>query len=373
MTSAPSGERPTASTFYDPVVYLIGKHTGWKPYVGVDHTIIRDDAIRLAGITLEHEGRRGRDACSKQRDGLYRRVHFAWRNQRNGYCGSRQALCAKPISGNRGEWALTREGVRHAKSLRDVYEGKFRLSCGPNATAKFLAKDFRGLYDRLTLHLRRKMPKSDALDKVEDHAGNWLERVIARDGLRKRLEQKRPPAPSQMCAWVRRSAYSDIRNEGREPVCRLLHGALTKAEIALYDVTNWTTTVIPRTINESEGFQGTRYAEHSEDDVAVGDMTDSLADLSDMEESFASSDSFEHIIERVASVLHDEIDEDDADWHLNVALDRFVRDMTVREIAESRGLSYEDGRVKITKALDRVRSLVLQAKAEGDFDDVLTR
>lgn len=370
MTSAPSGERPTASLFYDPVVYLIGKHAKWRPYVGVDHEVIRDDAIRLAGLTATKQGR---DACSRKRDGLYRRVHFAWRNQRNGYCGMRAALCAKPMSGERGQWALTREGVKHAKALREVYEGRIRLSSGPNETSLFLAKNFETLYGRLTLHLRRKMPKSDSLDKVEDHAMNWLERVIARDGLRKRLVEKRPPAPSQMCAWVRRSAYSDIRNEGREPVCRLLHGALTKSEFGLYDVSNWTTTVIPRTLNDTEGFTGSRHAEHSEDDASVGDMTDHLTDLSDMEKAFAGSDEFDMILGRVASILHDEIsDPTDVDWYLGVVTDRFVHDLTVREIAEKRGMTYEDGRGKIKNALDRVRTLALQARAEGDFDDMLT-
>lgn len=372
MTSTLSGERPTASLFYEPVVYLLGKLAGFKPYVGVDHELIQDDVLRLAGVELPPTSKR-RDANSKIRDGLYRVVHFAWRNQRNGYCGSRTALCAKPMNGVRGHWALTREGAKRAKQLREVYEGKIRLSAGPNATAEFVAGVFPDLYGRLTLHLRRKMPKSDSLDKVEDHAMNWLERVIARNGLRKRLEEGRVPAPSQMCAWARRSAYSDIRNEGREPVCRLFHGALTKPELEDHDVSNWTTTVIPRTINEFEGFQPRRYAEHSEDDSASGDMTDNLADLSSFEQQFADGDAFDLVLGRVASILHDEIEEaNDVDWHLGVALDRYVREMSVREIAEKRGMTYEDGRVKITKALDRVRTLVTQARAQGEFDDVLT-
>lgn len=373
MTSVPASERLTASLFYDPVVYLLGVASGFKPYVGVPHEDIRDDVLRLAGVEIGDQENRARDTCSELRDGLYRRVHFAWRNQRNGYCGHRVAYCARPIDGARGQWALTHEGVRHAKQIRSKYEGKIVRSSGPNTTAQFIGRNFQQTYDRLTLHLRRKMPRSETLGKIDDHAMTWLERLIARDGLRKRLEEKRPPAPSQLCAWARRSAYSDIRNEGREPVCRLLHGALTKPEIALYDPTNWTTTVIPRSINDSDVYHGNRHSEHSEDDTATTDMTEHLADEDNFESTFANSDAFEAILGRVAGVLHDEISEPtDVDWHLSVVVDRFVREMTVREIAESRGLTYEDGRSKISKALERVRVLMSQARADGEFDDVFT-
>ena len=51
LHSAP-GPRPKESLFYQPIVYLIGRLSGFKPYVGVDHKKIRNDVLRLTGLTL---------------------------------------------------------------------------------------------------------------------------------------------------------------------------------------------------------------------------------------------------------------------------------------------------------------------------------
>lgn len=371
MKNVDPGQRPTAASLFDPVVYLLGRHSGFKPYVGVRCEAIRDDALRLIGIDPESCPWPLKDTSSRAKDGLYRRVHFAWRNQCVKHCGTRPSLCGRPITGPRGCWALTVDGVARAKELRAKYDGQLILS-GPNPTATFLAENFEKIYGRITLHLRRKMPKSDTLDKIEDHASNWMERVIQRDGLRSRLTAGKAPAPSQMCAWARRSAYTDIRNEGREPVCRVFHGALTKRELPLYDVTNWVERVIPRTINDSEHLSGSRYAEHSEDDDAAGSTIENLADETSMEDSFADSEAFSQVLGRLSQILHDELDDDmDPEWHEQIMLDRFVRDMTVREIAEAHGMS-EDERGRVSRAIDKVRDVMQKARDVGEFDEFLT-
>lgn len=453
MTSA-SAARPKESEFYAPLLYLLGKMTGFKPYVAVNHKAIQDDVLRLAGykILLDENGEAERAADthgntwplrsegSSDRNGLYRVVHFAWYHQTQQYrsrtpgrtyCGKvvnlqwdrlrmernkllgltddeceilrgRKASAKRKIQRKmedaraklstakrirvdvvvaemkrlqqltRGQWCLTAEGAKKARELASRYEGKILLS-EPNVTAKYLGANYDRLYDRITLHLRRKMPRSEMLGQIEDHAGNWITRVIARDGLRSRIEAGRGVAPSQVAAWARRSAYTDIRNAGREPVCRVFHGALTKPEIAAYDPSNWTTQVIPRTINESELLQVNTYAEHSEDDQAT-DPIENLVDdhpLSSVESAVLNSDTFDLLLSRVSEILYDELDEKhDAAFHTQLAHDRFVKEMTLQEIVEAHGLA-DDEEDRVHAALTRVRVLMLRAREDGKFDDFL--
>jgi len=361
----------TARQLFDPVVYLLGKHSKFRAYVPVPQQKILDEALQMLGVDLTKFMGRLKDTSSEVRDGLYRRVHFAWRNQRREYCRSRVAMCAKPTSGARGEWALTEQGVRRAKGLK-IVAGQLAFTPCANVSAEYLAENFDELYGRITLHLRRTMRRSEMFDKIDDHAMNWITRVIHRDGLRKHVGLGQNLAPSRVCAWARRGAYTDIRNEGREPVCRVFHGALTKRELGDYDASRWTTEHVPRTINQHEHLGANRCTEHSEDDDAATDMIESIADGIDLENEVLNSDAFEHVLERVSEILLDEIDEEqDPEWHRQLVHDKFVREMTLREIAEEHGLSYEHDRNKITAALNRVRDVMLRARDEGELDEFL--
>lgn len=373
MTHTGPGPRPKESTFYEPMIYLLGKLTGFKAYVGAPHEAVRDDVLRLAGIDPETCPWPLRSISSKTRNGLYRVVHFAWYHQTRQYRPESEALCAKPISGARGEWALTELGVKKAKLLKEKFEGLIVLSAGPNVTAQHLGKHWNELWSRITLHLRRKMPRSEEFGKIEDHAMNWLERVMQRDGLRGRLEAGKSIPPSQVQAWARRGAYTDIRNEGREPVCRVLHGALTKKEIALHDPSNWTEVVMPRSINESENLFVNSYAAHSEDGF-VSDPIDNLRDdhvTADVEGAVMSEDALHDVLGRVAEIIQDEIDPAlDPDFHKQLMVEHFVQEMTVQEIADAHG---HDDQREIKVSLNRVRDVMLRAREEGDFDDVIRR
>jgi len=274
---------------------------------------------------------------------------------------------------DRGKWALTNAGVKKAKKLKEQYEGRIVLSAGPNATARLLGERWDTLYERITSHLRRKMPRSEELGKIEDHAMNWIERAVQRDSLRGRIEAGKSIPPSQVQAWARKGAYTDIRNEGREPVSRVFHGALTKKEIALYDPSNWTEVVVPRTINESENLAVNCYAEHSEDDY-IGDRIDNLRDdhvTADVEGSVMNENALKDVLDRVSEIIQEEIDPTlDPEFHQQLMVERFVKEMTIREIAEAHGLDDES---EIAVSLNRVRDVMLRAREEGDFDDVILR
>lgn len=380
MTTAAPGPRPKESLFYAPVVYLIGKLSGFKPYVGVNHRLIQDDALRLAGIDPENCPWPLRSTSSKKRDGLYRVVHFGWYHQTRQYREENEAMCCKPLDpdtkGKRGYWALTDLGVKRAKALREIYEGQIVLSAGPNETAQYLGDNWDRLYGRITLALRRKMLRSHELDKIDDHAMNWVEKIMQRDGLRSRIRAGKSMAPSTVAGWAKKLAYTQIRNEGREPVCRVFHGALTPKEVKALSEVDWTEEVIPRTINESDILCHNQYSVHSESDW-IEDSTEAIQDTHEtalVEESVANEDAMEHCLLQISNILADEIsDELDPDFHRQLVVDRFVKGLTVREIAEEHGLDFANEENRIKVALSRVRDVMLQKRDEGIFDEFLTR
>jgi len=377
--SAP-GPRPKESLFYAPVVYLLGRLTNFRPYVGVNHKLIRDDVLRLAGIDPEDSPWPLQSISSQNRNGLYRVVHFGFYHQTRQYREESDALCCKPLDpeskGKRGWWALTDLGVKRAKALRAIYEGKIRLSCGPNTTAQFLGENFSRFYDRVTLHLRHRMPRSELFDKVEDHAMSWIERVIQRDGLRSRVVNRKPISASQVCVWARRGAYTDIRNEAREPVCRVFHGAQTAKEIREHAEVNWTEEVIPRTINESDILCHNQYAAHSEEDY-ISDPIESLQDthtISQVEDMVIGEEALGQVLDQVSEILAEEIsDELDPAFHQQLVHDRFVKEMTIHEIAEAHGLNFNKNESRIKLALSRIREVMLSARDEGRLDEFLAR
>lgn len=380
MNTAVLGARPKESLFYAPVVYLIGKLSGFKPYVGVDHNLIQDDALRLAGIDPEDCPWPLKSTSSKKRDGLYRVVHFGWYHQTRQYREENEAMCCKPLDpdsrGKRGYWALTDLGVKRAKALREIYEGQIVLSAGPNETAQYLGENWERLYGRITLALRRKMPRSHELDKIDDHAMNWMEKIIQRNGLKSRIQAGKSMAPSTVAGWARKLAYTQIRNEGREPVCRVFHGALTPKEVEALSQGDWTQEVIPRTINESEALCHNQYATHSESDW-IEDSTEAIQDFHEtalVEETVANNNAMEVCLDQIGAILASEISDDlDPEFHQRLVFDRFVKGLTVREIAEEHGLDFDTEENRIKVALSRVRDVMLSKRDEGVFDEFLTR
>lgn len=79
---------------------------------------VRDEVLRMVGIDPENSPWPLENTSSKKRDGLYRVVHFAWYHQTRHYRSELAALCAKPVTLKRGEWALTALGVERAQELR---------------------------------------------------------------------------------------------------------------------------------------------------------------------------------------------------------------------------------------------------------------
>jgi len=76
-----------------------------------------------------------------------------------------------------------------------------------------------------------KLPISAHTDKVEDHVQNCLLRLIRRDSLRERILAGKKIPNSLLATYAVRAGYTDIRDEGKDPVARELYGARTQTEI----------------------------------------------------------------------------------------------------------------------------------------------
>lgn len=381
MTNAAQG-RYTASFFFDALIHALGKLSGYQPYVGIPHLEVSYEALRAVGIDPEDP-----PVPLHGRHGLLRKVHFAWRNQAAPECGRKDPLTARgactEVDKNgrpkvsKGLWSLTALGVRKALLLRPVFENDLQNEDGPNLTAQWIAHHWDALWPRVMRHLNRTMPRSAEFGKVEDHIANYFAGLISRDGLANYIESGRLIRPSEVCAWARRSAYSDIRNEGREPVCRLFHGALTKKEIGDFDPSNWTEEVIPNSINHSDRLDVSSYYLDTSASNELGDVpctTDFIVDTQDFESEVVGEEAIQLIVQRMSAVIDETISpEKDPEWHRQVAYDRFVLEMSVKEIAAARGLNYDTHRNKITLALNRVRRAMQGARDAGALDDVMTR
>lgn len=93
--------------------------------------------------------------------------------------------------------------------------------------------DQRGL-TYLYRYVGARLPKSKALGKVEGHVHGKIMALMRNDGLRHLIDAGKPVdaimrALGHYCVH---GALSEITREGRNPVCRALHGARTTTEVA---------------------------------------------------------------------------------------------------------------------------------------------
>lgn len=109
-TKALPSKRPTASFFYNAVLVTLGRKSEFKPFVGIPFREVQEEVLREVGIDPEN--------CPwelKGRQGLYRRVHYAFRNQREGYIGQTREVYTVQIQ--KGFWALSEKGAQVATEL----------------------------------------------------------------------------------------------------------------------------------------------------------------------------------------------------------------------------------------------------------------
>lgn len=298
--------RPSEADFYDVVVHVIGKMTGYEPYIGVPARNVQTEAIRLLGIDPKKPPWPLEDSSPGSGDGLFKTIDRAWYKQTRHASNGSPAYCGRPPKKEEPDaWALTVQGVERAKQLRTTatleksspYRGvspptqeeRFR-----NKTAEYLAANFPAILKRAREHLSHRMPRSAQLSKIDDHVMGWIERVIRRDGLCSRLENDSRIPPSHICGWMQRSAYTDLRNEGREPVCRV-GGSRTKKELRKRDEATWAETISLRASTPQEQLLA---------NLSQEDILDALVDEESLEETFAGREAFEVLVDRLADLVY---------------------------------------------------------------------
>lgn len=436
----------TASYFFDALVFALAKKTEFKPYVSVSHTDVLPLVLATSGIDIEHP-----PLPLHGRKGLYRLIHFAYRNQTQGYCGTKIPLC---VRGENGQWSLTAEGVSRAMALIpkfytakvDPYlealeqeidgvlvreyasrleqeldfssrlesysndldqeiervcllpapvvtftvidmsqeiasflDEKPKSKPGKNLTSKWIDSKGSLLYERLRSYLERKLPRSLIMGKVDDHIQTFLTNLVRRDALAKRIESNTPIHISQVCAWARRSAYSDFRDEGRDPVTRTLHGALTRPEWSSYDVNEWCSDVTPMTINQTDKLRGGSVFSFGSEESSVDPM-DYLVSPDDTETVYEQEDSFQSTIGAIEKAISDHLrgrwkmDPHDPFllpklllWaieervHHQFLIDRFVLNLSLTELGEKYSLPQSE----VFGYVNRIRKACKKAADKG--------
>lgn len=296
--------RPSEADFYDVVVHVIGKMTGYEPYIGVPARNVQTEAIRLLGIDPKKPPWPLEDSSPGSGDGLFGMINRAWYKQTRHASDGLRAFCGRPPKQEHDTWALTVQGVERAKQLRTATlerSSPYREASPPtqeerfrNKTAAYLAENFPAIFKRAREHLSHRMPRSAQLCKIDDHVMNWIERVIRRDGLCSRLETESRIPPSHICGWMLRSAYTDLRYEGGEPVCRL-SGSRTKKELQKRDETTWTERMSLRGSTPQEQF----LAQLSQEEIL-----NALVDEESLEETFAGREAFHLLVDRLADLVY---------------------------------------------------------------------
>jgi hypothetical protein len=107
-----------------------------------------------------------------------------------------------------------------------------------NLTSKWLSKHLTprkgqaesDLMRSMKVAVRSKCPVSATTGKVDDHVQEFLLKLVRRDGLSKKISAGQNVTYSHLASYAVRSAWTDARNAGTEPVERELYGARTERE-----------------------------------------------------------------------------------------------------------------------------------------------
>lgn len=220
---------PSASHFIPSLLHQLHQATGGQVGVFVtDKPVLRAtlleagfDFTRLSQYGQPSEGWYLWGLHRPHPDGMARR---AWR-------ALQQLQHKQPVplvvKGPHCLWGLTEAGVEAAKALPR----------GSNLTATYLGcrmTDTGGptgtFYNTLAYAVTKKLPLSANRDRINDHIQTFLAKLITRDSLRGKLLAGERIQDSLLGTYAVRSAYSDCRDWGTEPIEREFYGARTETE-----------------------------------------------------------------------------------------------------------------------------------------------
>jgi hypothetical protein len=236
--------RPYPSDLFDSVIVAIARATSYKPDTVIDHWLVIPAALQHYGIDLKTTPfRRDRPNPKVDPVGLDKRVRDAYRNlhkmDKNGWFHASYSKAHggfMTVAGTPKKWALTEAGVERAKQIDKRLIRK--MGGTPNFTGIWLGQQLQAyggmqassLFKALASAIASKCPVSKSSGQVEDHVSEFILRQIHRDSLRDRIMAGKTPSVSHLCSYAVRSAFTDARNSGTNPVCRALYGARTETE-----------------------------------------------------------------------------------------------------------------------------------------------
>jgi hypothetical protein len=143
---------------------------------------------------------------------FYRDINLAFRSMREGYCAKGTEPLTKQVRRNR--WMITEEGLAQTLGHRKTL------------TARWLASKPPQFHQAIQNALRAKMPQSSIMGLIQDHHSSVMLKWITRDAFKERIEANKPPSDAECCCWAVRSAYTDIRGDGRDAI-GVVRGAKT--------------------------------------------------------------------------------------------------------------------------------------------------
>ena len=270
----------------------------------------------------------------KGREGIYRDINLAFRSMRQGYC--RKGTAPQVKQRHRSVWMVTQAGL-------DAVLGK--RCC---ITADWLAKRPPQFHDALLRALRTKLPHSVRLGIIEDHLSAALEKWISRDAFKDRIAANRPPTVSECCQWAVRSAFTDIRGNGKD--------ALGYSQGAK------TTTTRARLKRELEVLNKATVRETFEAQLPAPDRRTCLCEdqLDFIDVTGCDPFQFTEIKETIGAMLH-VLQCEKKGKYKSLFRKHFLEGHTLQEIADEEGVELR----KITMMVRELRKILISARESG--------
>jgi len=346
MRAAPKGQAcpeitPSwrASLFHDHTLLATAELSDFKPYEGVSERSVIERVLHLSGIGDSSEAR------------------FA----------IQQGIVQIGLVGRDGDdgVVLTLSGVNKAKDL--VFDGLPRLTepvvprrrhrmavvdltddPNVNLTAKWIEKQGQPLIDKLIVWLGSKMRRSEELGQIEDHVQQFLLNMVKRDSLRTALLTGESISLAKIKGYVYNQGKTDTRNNGRNAVCRAIHGALTPKEVKARKTLVEPTVRVPRSAkaHENPNFTWVRDAAPMDGNSSVPmENIQDVASITQTEQKLA----FDAGFKAVQDILRRRAPKN-AEQYGEVLYNRIVLEMSVREISEHMGITRNEAASRLRTA-----------------------
>lgn len=177
---------------------------------------------------------------------LRRNITYAYRNSKEGYLKEGEALFRS--SGKSRAWALTEYGARLAETYNPLTTEEINkkeelksnndmdkifyevIPSEENRTIQWINEQGPELLDKLVKHSAR-FGISRTIGILEDHTNEFLCDLIKTDKIGRWSDRKNGQAPTlgHIKGWLTNHISDQLEKNAREPICRAIHGAETKA------------------------------------------------------------------------------------------------------------------------------------------------